>query len=184
MDWYHWRRSIVAQAQPNPGHRALAVMEQNVPNFALITQNVDGLHVLAGSKQVTELHGSLQRIRCSNPDCDFMSNQWPEADLPRCPKCSELLRPDIVWFGEMLPKGALESAIMASRSCEVFFSIGTSGVVEPAASLPYEALRNKAIVIEINPQPTPLSVYTQYYFSQPAGQSLPQIVSAVWPGSI
>lgn len=184
LDWYRWRRSLVALAQPNPGHKALAVMEQNLSGFTLITQNVDGLHILAGSKRVTELHGSLQRMRCSNPNCDYLAQAWPEADLPHCPKCNALLRPDIVWFGEMLPKGALETAIAASRNCEVFFSIGTSGVVEPAASLAYEALRNQAVVIEINLQPTPLSVYAQYYFSQPAGQSLPKIVSAAWPGSI
>lgn len=181
LNWYRWRRGLVAQAQPNPGHLALAEMERRVPAFTLITQNVDGLHVRAGSQNVLELHGSLQRLRCSDPACGYSTNEWPEEALPRCPRCAALLRPDVVWFGEMLPAQVLKGAQQASTSCDLFFSIGTSGVVEPAASLPYEALRSgSAQVIEINPQPTPLNVYTQYYFPYPAGQVLSKLVAAAW----
>lgn len=180
LDWYRWRHDLVAKANPNPGHRAIAEMERHIPRFTLITQNVDGLHVLAGSKNIIELHGSLQRIRCSNQTCDYATSEWPVMGLPHCPKCDHLLRPDVIWFGEMMPQTALQQAINASRTCDIFLSIGTSGVVEPAASLPYESLRSGAVVVEINPQPTPLSVYAKYYFPQPAGLILPQIVAAAW----
>lgn len=191
MDWYRWRMSLVEKSKPNPGHYALAAMERHVPRLTLITQNVDGLHARAGSRSLVELHGSIRRLRCSR--CQYTLDHWPEDDHapqqqsdqrqppPACPECGALLRLDVVWFGEMLPVSALESAIQASRTCEVFFSIGTSGVVEPAASLPYEALRGGAVVVEINPQPTPLSVHARFYFSQPAGQVLPEILKAAWP---
>jgi NAD-dependent deacetylase len=186
MDWYRWRRELVRAAAPNPGHRALAAMEKQIPHFTLITQNVDGLHWTAGSKNIVELHGSLQRLRCQNQghyakSCAYSTTDWPEEKTPHCPLCGAPLRPDVVWFGEPLPADALDDALSAARLCEVFFSVGTSGVVEPAASLPYEALRAGAVVVEVNPQPTPLSVYAQYEFPQPAGVALPAIVQAVWP---
>jgi NAD-dependent deacetylase len=180
LDWYRWRRGLVSQAEPNPGHTALTIMESHVARFTLITQNVDGLHIRAGSSSVVELHGSLQRLRCSNTSCAYTTLEWANAGLEHCPHCQSLLRPDVVWFGEVLPSEALEVAQQASLNCDVFFSIGTSGVVEPAASLPYEALRAGATMIEINPKPTPLSVHSKYYFAHPAGVVLPQIISAVW----
>jgi NAD-dependent deacetylase len=127
-----------------------------------------------------ELHGSILKMRCMR--CAFTLDEWPDEDNPLCPTCERLLRPAVVWFGESLPAEALERAVQASRNCEVFFSVGTSGVVEPAASLPYEALRSGSIVVEINPIPTPLNVYTQYYFSKPSGEILPDLVSKVWGG--
>lgn len=180
MDWYRWRLHLIQQARPNPGHLALAEMERHVPHFTLVTQNVDGLHAAAGSSRLIELHGSIQRLRCSASGCDYTQDNWPEDGLPTCPRCSALLRPDVVWYGEPLPSGALQAALQASRTCDLFFSIGTSGVVEPAASLPYEALRAGAVVVEINPQPTPLGVHARYEFTQPAGVILPRIVSAAW----
>jgi NAD-dependent deacetylase len=183
MDWYRWRCSLVEKAVPNPGHRALVDMERQVPRFTLITQNVDGLHAQAGSQNVVELHGNIRRLRCSTTSCSYTQAGWSTDPLPVCPHCSRLLRPDVVWFGESLPTQALENAIQASRSCDVFFSIGTSGVVEPAASLPFEALRSGAVVIEINPQPTPLSVYTNYYFGFPAGEFLPILLAETWPNT-
>lgn len=180
MDWYRWRRELVERAAPNPGHYALAQIEQRVDRFTLITQNVDGLHTQAGSRRVVELHGNIHRLRCSSARCAYTVDHWPDEETPHCPQCGALLRPDVVWFGEMIPPGALQAALNASRNCQVFLSIGTSGVVEPAASLPYEALRAGASVIEINPQPTPLSIFAKYYFSQPAGQVLPEITRAVW----
>lgn len=180
LDWYRWRHTLVEQSAPNPGHHALARMEQHVPRFTLVTQNVDGLHLQAGSKNLVELHGNIHRLRCASSACSYLTTDWPADSLPRCPRCGSLLRPDVVWFGEMLPANALQAAIKATR-CDVFFSIGTSGVVEPAASLPYEALRSGATVIEINPQPTPLSVYAKYYWPLPAGEILPEIVDTAWP---
>jgi NAD-dependent deacetylase len=190
MDWYRWRRELVGKAEPNPGHFALAEMERRLPFFTLISQNIDGLHVRAGSKNIIELHGSLLRLRCSGVGftreprstsaCDYTTQEWPDEQLIHCPRCDALLRPDVVWFGEELQASALKAALHASRQCDVFFSVGTSGAVEPAASLPYEALRVGAAVIEINPNPTPLSIHSQYLFEQPAGVVLPQIVKAVW----
>lgn len=181
IDWYRWRRSLTTQAKPNPGHFALAAMEKHFERMVLITQNVDGLHSRAGSRNIIELHGNLTRLRCTNSLCHSKPCAWPDTvELPHCQKCGALLRPDIVWFGEALPHQALQSAIRASRACEVFFSIGTSGVVEPAASLPYVALRAGAVIVEINPQPTPLSVHTRYCFTQPSGEALPTILEAVW----
>jgi NAD-dependent deacetylase len=179
LDWYRWRRHLVAQSQPNPGHLALTILEQHIPNVTLITQNVDGLHFRAGSRNILELHGSLQRMRCSDTSCGFTLPDWPDEVRPHCPQCGALLRPDVVWFGEMLDPRVLDQALRASRSCQVFFSIGTSGVVEPAASLPYEALRAGATVVEINPQPTPLNIYAKYSFPYPAGVALPVITEAV-----
>jgi NAD-dependent deacetylase len=179
MDWYRWRKQIVDKASPNAGHLALAQLEKLLHNFTLITQNVDGLHERAGSKNIVELHGSLQRLRCSSDTCAYITRDWPEEGLSRCPECGHLLRPDVVWFGEMLSTTALETAVQAARSSDIFFSIGTSGVVEPAASLPYEALRSGAVIVEINPQPTPLSLSGRYFFPYPAGEALPVIVRAV-----
>lgn len=180
MDWYRWRRELVARARPNPGHLALAAMEARAPGFTLVTQNVDDLHRQAGSQRVIELHGSLRRLRCSSTACGYSTTDWPEEQTPRCPRCGALLRPDVVWFGEAMPTRALEAAVEAARSCDLFFAVGTSAVVEPAASLPYEALRANAAFVEINPQPTPLSVYSPYSFPYPAGVALPQIVRAAW----
>lgn len=185
MDWYRWRRSLVSQSAPNAGHLALAQMEAALQRenhaFHLITQNVDGLHAQAGSRRLIELHGSLQRLRCANDSSHYQTTQWGEdGSQPQCPTCDAHLRPDVVWFGEPLPAQALEDALRAARACDVFFSIGTSGVVEPAASLAYEALRAGATLVEINPQPTPLSVHARFYFPQPAGVALPKIVQAVW----
>jgi NAD-dependent deacetylase len=178
-DWYIWRRERVAQAHPNPGHRALAEMESRVPQFTLVTQNVDGLHRRAGSQNVIELHGNITRTKCFREG--VVVEAWADTGEvpPRCPRCGGLLRPDVVWFGEALPTDALRAAIEASRSCEVFFSIGTSSVVEPAASLPYEALRYDATVVEVNPDETPLTPRATFVLRGPAGVVLPGLVRAV-----
>lgn len=179
LDWYRWRRDLVNQSAPNAGHLALAEMEKQLPRFTLITQNVDGLHRAAGSHNVVELHGNLQRLRC--PLEGTIYSPWPEEDLPRCESCGELLRPDVVWFGESLPHEAIKEAAEVSMHCDVFLTIGTSGMVEPAASLPYHALRANIPVVEINPVPTPLTVYATYHFPYPSGLFLPKLVKAVWP---
>ncbi len=179
-DWYAWRREAVKAVRPNPGHYALAEMARRVPDLTLITQNVDGLHRMAGSPSVIELHGNLQRVRCS--ECGEFAEDWNDdgVNVPRCSSCGGLLRPHVVWFGEPLPRAELESAIKASRNCQIFFSIGTSGVVQPAATLAYAAHNRGAAIIEINVGQTPLTPKTDFFFQGKSGEILPALVKAVW----
>jgi NAD-dependent deacetylase len=180
-DWYAMRREKVAEVEPNPGHYALVDMADHIPDFSLITQNVDNLHRKAGSLRVIELHGNLQRVRCSS--CGQQAEDWDNADgdVPRCESCGGLLRPDVVWFGESLPRAEFESAVETARTCHVFFSIGTSGMVQPAASLAYAARNRGAVVVEINAEPTPLTPKVDYSLQGKSGEILPALVQAVWP---
>lgn len=179
-DWYAWRREAIKGVRPNAGHYALAELEKKISDFTLITQNVDGLHRMAGSINVYELHGNIQRVRCS--ECRTFTETWGDdtESVPRCEKCNGLLRPDVVWFGESLPRGELEAAVIASRSCEVFFSIGTSGVVQPAASLADAAGTQGAIIVEINAESTPLTSRTNFAFHGKSGVILPELIKTVW----
>jgi NAD-dependent deacetylase len=152
-------------------------MEKRAPEFLLVTQNVDGLHARAGSKQIVELHGNLHRFRCFENHC---TPDNFDVERGRCRSCGGNLRPDVVWFGEMLPAKALETAIAAAEKCDVFFSIGTSSVVYPAADLWRHAKQRGAIVIEINKAPTPLSPLANYSFLGQAGEILPSLIKAVW----
>ena len=173
-EWYQWRRGLVAKAQPNPGHKALAELERRSPGFTLVTQNVDGLHQRAGSREVIELHGNITRSKCSEEGVvvgEYESGEKP----PRCPACGAFLRPDVVWFGEMLPFGALEETSEAARGCDLFLSIGTSSLVYPAAGLPHEALENGATLVEINPADTPLSPHVDFALRGRAGEILPEL---------
>ena len=178
-EWYAWRRSLVAGARPNAGHKALAELEELFPVFTLVTQNVDGLHQQAGSRAVVELHGNIQRSKCFTEG--RVVSGWDENDEipPRCSHCGGQLRPDVVWFGESLPEDALEAALQAAQTCQVFFSIGTSSVVQPAASLPYLAQRTGALLVEINPEKTPLSSVADFVLTGPAGAVLPEIAQAL-----
>jgi NAD-dependent deacetylase len=179
-DWYAHRRRAARGAQPNAGHYALVEMEKKVPNFTLITQNVDGLHHLAGSKKILELHGNVLNVRCSQ--CGTFADDWSEEseEVPRCKKCNGLLRPNVVWFEESLPREQLESAVRAARNCQVFFSIGTSGVVQPAAALAHAAQDEGAVVVEINADPTPLTPNVDFAFHGKSGEILPELVKTVW----
>ncbi len=182
-EWYAWRRELVGRAAPNAGHRALAELARRVPQLSLITQNIDGLHQQAGSPAVLELHGNLARTKCFDEGRVVAEGEIPAGDEipPRCPYCGGLLRPDVVWFGEDLPAGALAQAVAAARSCEVFFSTGTSAVVYPAAALPLEAMRAGATTVEVNPQRTPLSDRFDFVLNGPAGEILPALLQAAWP---
>jgi NAD-dependent deacetylase len=178
-DWYAWRRGVVAKAQPNAGHRALADLERQCRghevDFTLVTQNVDGLHREAGSQRVVELHGNIRRVKCF--DRHHPVESWPEGDhVPTCPRCGSLLRPDVVWFGEAMPPEVLATAVAAARTCDVFLCVGTSTVVEPAASLPFLALDSGARVIEVNPQATPLTGRASVSLRGTAGAILPLLV--------
>lgn len=180
-EWYAWRRSLALEATPNNGHVALENMSKMVSSFTLITQNVDGLHQRAGSRHAIELHGNITRVKCF--DCGRISQQFNESDFvpPHCEFCDGLLRPDVVWFGESLPQKALSAAFTAAQNCDLFFSIGTSALVQPAALLPLEAVRNRAISAEINLEKTAISQNMDFFLPGPSGMILPALVKKVWP---
>ena len=177
QNWYAWRREHALKAEPNAGHSALVEMEKRAPEFLLVTQNVDGLHTRAGSKRIVELHGNIHRFRCFENNC---ASDSFDVDQGRCRSCGGHLRPDVVWFGEMLPPKAIEAATDAAENCDVFFSIGTSSVVYPAADLWRRAKDSGATVIEINKDPTPLTPLADYSFLGKAGEILPQFVQQIW----
>jgi len=179
-DWYAWRREAVKGARPNPGHYALVEIEKHIPEFTLITQNVDGLHRMAGNRNIYELHGNIQRVRCSH--CSEFAEDWEDdtESVPQCKVCSGLLRPDVVWFGESLPRDQLAGAVEAAGTCEFFFSIGTSGVVQPAASLAHAVHSRGAVVVEVNAEPTPLTPKADFFLQGRSGEILPELVKAVW----
>jgi NAD-dependent deacetylase len=175
-EWYEWRRHLVAEAEPNPGHWALAELGRRIPGFTLVTQNVDGLHGRAGSRNVIELHGNILRSKCSVEGEVVQPEEHDDSVPPRCTRCGAFLRPDVVWFGEMLPFKALEAASEAAHECDLFLSIGTSSLVYPAAALSHEALENDAVLVEINPEETPLSRHADYSVRGPAGEALPNLL--------
>ncbi|HSH05438.1 MAG TPA: NAD-dependent deacylase [Anaerolineae bacterium] len=180
-EWYVMRRRLVAEAKPNAGHYALAKMEEKVPTFVLITQNIDNLHQQAGSYNVLELHGNIARTKCF--DMGHVVREWEETGVvpPLCPRCGSMLRPDVVWFGENLSAATLDQAFNAAETADIFFSIGTSSLVQPAASLPVTALNNGVPTIEVNPNPTPLTPHMSASVNLPSGEFLPALVEAVWP---
>jgi NAD-dependent deacetylase len=175
-DWYVWRRQLTAKARPNPGHTALVALQDRFPTFTLITQNVDGLHARAGSRDVLELHGNIARTLCFEEGSVVTDYADDGRTPPRCPRCGGLLRPGVVWFGESLPSAVLSQAEQASAACDVLLSIGTSSLVHPAAGLPLVAKRRGALLIELNPSPTPLTPHADVVLSGPAGQLLPQLL--------
>ena len=177
-EWYNYRRRIINEVEPNPGHRALAELERLVPDFAVITQNVDGLHQRAGSRRVIELHGNIMRSRCMNCGKVYTELQFESGEVPRC-SCGGLIRPDVVWFGEMLPQDNLEQAYHYARTASVFLTVGTSALVQPAASLPLEAKAYGAYVVEINPETTPITHAVDEHISGKAGEILPKLVETL-----
>jgi NAD-dependent deacetylase len=178
-EWYEWRRELVRQAVPNAGHLALVALAQLVPRFTLVTQNVDNLHQRAGSSDVIEYHGNLLRDRCTAEGIVAGRAPLTLTGLPECARCGELLRPDVVWFGEAIPARALLLADQAATDCDAFLAIGTSALVYPAAGLAERALRSGAAVIEINPDPTGLSPLADHVLRGPSGSILPRLVDAL-----
>lgn len=176
--FYNLRRANLATVQPNAGHHALAALERRFSPgaFTLITQNVDGLHQAAGSRNVLEIHGALRRVRCSG--CDVVVDRGTEAlpDLPRCSTCGELLRPDVVWFEEMLPQDIWRHAERAAQECDCFLVVGTSAIVYPAAGLVESARVNGASIIEVNLTPTPASRGADVVLLGPSGTVLPALI--------
>lgn len=185
--FYNARRANVKLVNPNPGHFALAKMEARLgTNFTLVTQNVDGLHVAAGSKNVLEIHGSLYRTRCTGCGVETDRGLEPLGDKPLCPECESPLRPAIVWFHESLPEDVWEAALMATHACDVLLVVGTSAVVHPAASLVPIAKRSKqpgATVIEVNLTRTEASDEADIGLYGPSGQILPRLVEQTWGNS-
>lgn len=194
--WYTHRRRLARRAEPNAGHRALAALADYYPEFTLVTQNVDGLHARAGSRDVLELHGSLFRFKCSADDTpidyDDPEDGDPAAmealergegpDVPVCPDCGALVRPDVVWFEEALPQEPYRRAEAAARACDVCFVVGTSALVWPAAGLPLAARSHGALLVDVNPEPTDLTRHADLSLRGPAGAVLPPLVKLIQEG--
>jgi len=174
-EWYNWRRQLIAKAEPNRAHRILAELERS-RDLHVITQNVDGLHQRAGSERVTELHGSVWTVRCLECGASYRDERVPLPDIPpRCKECGGLLRPGVVWFGEALPKDALDTAYALSASADVFLVVGTSAQVYPAAELPFVAKSRGARLIEINPEETPVTPHADVSVREKASSGLERV---------
>jgi len=179
-EWYRHRRRIMSGIAPNAGHRALAEMEGVFRNFAVITQNIDNLHRRAGSRTVHELHGNIERNYCIGCGEHYASESLPGGEgAPRCTACGGLIRPDVVWFGELLPEEEWNASLAAAERAEVFLSVGTSGVVYPAASLPLSGRRAGAYLVEINIEPTELSHQADEVVLGKAGSVLPELLACI-----
>ena len=178
-DWYQHRAHAVAAVEPNPGHHALALMQDLFPQFTLITQNVDGLHERAGSRKVIELHGNILKHKCMDCEIALAIEEAKPGTPPPCPCGKSSYRPNVVWFGENLPVDALDAAKIAAVNCDVFFCIGTATVVYPAAELPFSARRGGAAVVEVNRDDTPLTEEADYVLRGPSGKILPALLDAL-----
>ena len=174
-EWYNERRMNIFQAQPNPGHRAIAELEKYA-DVVILTQNIDGLHQKSGSSKVLELHGSIVKIKCSV--CDYKEEVLTEiSNLPPLCKCGNILRPDVVWFGESLPQDVWQNAMNFASKCDLMIIAGTSLVVSPANTLPIYAKQNNATLIEINPENTSMSREMNLVIRNTSAESLPELVS-------
>ncbi len=179
--WYAWRRRRVTEARPHAGHLAVTELQRILPSVTVVTQNVDGLHAEAGTADVVELHGNIRRVRCLDRGHPF-SGDIPEGediDPPPCPQCGSPLRPDVVWFGEMLPEAAVARAWEEAERCDALLLVGTSGTVWPAAELPHVARRGGAAIIEVNPEPSELTGLADVFLRGAAGAILPPLVAEV-----
>jgi NAD-dependent protein deacetylase/lipoamidase len=174
-EWYQHRRTVMDSVQPNPGHFAIAEFKKLYPEMVLITQNIDNLHARAGSTNILELHGSITRNKCLDCGRPYLEEIYLDQGLPHC-ICGGMIRPDVVWFGEMLPAAVLDRAFQSAAEAEVFFSVGTSALVQPAASLPFLAKRNGSYVVEINVEPTNLSPVADLFLQGPSGDILPRVL--------
>ena len=166
------------------GHDAIARLEDLVPEVVVVTQNIDGFHARAGSTTILELHGNIHRFKCFDQDHP-LDRELPPSDVdgplepPLCPRCASYVRPDVVWFGEMLPPGVFEQAEALSRSCDVMLVVGTSGIVYPAAGLPMVARAAGATVIEVNVEPSELTPGVDFFLQGTAGEVVPELVAGI-----
>ena len=180
--WYEHRFGTTTAAEPNPGHAAIAELERLRPSVTVVTQNIDGLHQRAGSSDVIELHGSMNRFKCIHGrHCGYSFDDFADQEQkpPRCPECGDLLRPEVVWFGEALPADAIDRAQHLCAGCDVMLVVGTSGVVFPAAAMPLIAQEAGATVIDVNPERDTLAARADIFLMGPGGEVLPQLVAAV-----
>lgn len=178
-EWYDWRRGAIKDAKPNPGHFALVELESQKRRFTLITQNIDGLHQMAGSRKIIEMHGNIWQIRCTKCGDITQDHRVPLEEIPpRCAQCGELGRPNVVWFGEIIPMEVIDKTLKAVEECEVMLIIGTSGVVEPAASIGLVAKQTEKIVIEINFEQTPNSPLFDMTILGRSGEILPLLFTS------
>lgn len=188
--WYMHRRRLIEGAEPNPAHVAIARLQAERPNVMLITQNVDGLHGIAGSRDVIELHGNLRRYRCADScqgdptPVDLDGLDYDDETVPHCPHCGGLVRPDVVWYGEPLPAVVLGAAFDLAECCDAMLVVGTSGVVQPAASLPWVARDHRAAIVEVNVKPSGVTPVADYFLKGPAGEVLPRLVEAILSPSL
>lgn len=189
--WYEWRRTLVCNAKPNAAHIAIAELAARVPRLTVVTQNVDDLHERAGSAGVLHLHGSLNAPRCFDCGASFpdaaMKPQEPDAGRrlapPRCQHCSGMIRPGVVWFGESLPEQVFARAFEEASQCDLLLSIGTSGLVQPAAQIPALALAAGASVVHINPENVESRMQNAYNLTGAAGEVMPELLRRAFSGS-
>ncbi|MFI5323738.1 MAG: NAD-dependent deacetylase [Thermodesulfobacteriota bacterium] len=173
-EWYDWRRNAVKDAKPNPGHFALAELESQKKKFTLITQNIDGLHQMAGNRNIIEMHGNIWQVRCTQCGCIESSHRVPLEEIPpRCKECGEIGRPNVIWFGEIIPMKVIDNSLKAVEECEVMLIVGTSGIVEPAASIGLVAKQTGKTVIEVNLEYTPNSGLFDMTILGKSGEVLP-----------
>jgi len=173
-EWYQLRQIEIAKAKPNQAHTVIAEMERRYPTFAVLTQNIDGMHKRGGSKHIVELHGNIWRMRCER-DGTSIELDAPVKDIPPLCQCGSILRPDVVWFGEQMPTVETEEASMIARQSEAMFVVGTSAVVYPAAVLPMLTKNSGGLVIEINLEPTDVSSYADLSLFGLAGEIMPAL---------
>ncbi len=181
-EWYEQRKKIIGAVKPNPGHYALAEMERDFRLYTVITQNIDNLHRRAGSSRVCELHGNIERNYCMHCGAQYGNDGVSTVDgIPRCVRngCRGMVRPDVVWFGELLPEDEWNAAVKAAERADVLLSIGTSGVVFPAASIPEIARKHGAFLVEINPEATCLSQSADVFLQGPSGEILPRLLEGM-----
>ncbi len=175
-EWYSWRQGLIASCEPNPAHRTLAKWESNNLLKCLITQNVDGLHSRAGSNNILEVHGNLWKLKCSSCEHrDFLNS--PAEVAPKCPMCESFLRPDVVWFGEQLNPCILSDVYTQLEKSEICIVIGTSALIQPAASFPLIVKQRGGTIIEVNIEPTPLTSYADIHLQGKAGEIMPTLNS-------
>ncbi len=174
--WYDWRRGLIAAAAPNAAHLALAELAPRVASFTLVTQNVDGLHRRAGSRDVLEFHGSIWTLRCTACGDEVVDTRVPLPIPPRCERCGGLQRPGVVWFGEGIDPRVMDAAAAAASSCDLFLVVGTAGVVYPAAGLAAVAARSGARVLEFNLERSALSDRVDLFVPGDAARTLPLLV--------
>lgn len=179
-EWYAWRRELMGKVKPNPGHYAISELESLFENFTLVTQNVDGLHKIANTSHILELHGNIYRNKCAS--CNRIHQFEGDIDpnnIPKCANCGGKIRPDVVWFGEMLDSDVINEAFQVSERSDIFFSVGTSAIVHPAASLPVTAKQKGAILVEINIEETPLTYIADFFIQAQSGEFLPKLADMI-----